>query len=67
MKLSDAISIDDESNTITAFGQRVSGQFLEAITHPTPDGIWLRVIELDGVVIMETTNMTVMRECFTLQ
>ena len=54
MSLSQNISADDASDQLTAYGVKISGEFLRAIVEPTADGVWFRIVRWkDGTVGIE--------------
>ena len=48
--LSKAITANDESDILTAYGIKISGALLRAFNVPTREGLWFRVIKVEGEV-----------------
>ena len=53
--LSDNIEIDDEHDILTAYGNPMTGALLRALSAPTPDDVWFRIVKTsDGVCRVDT-------------
>lgn len=44
MSLSENIKVDDATNIATIFGVKMSGEFLEGLTRPSPPDVWFRLV-----------------------